>query len=55
MTDEDFIKHISKSIPIIPATDPRFVWVPSEHTDVQKTWEKFGWTPTERKDERKTS
>jgi hypothetical protein len=51
MTDEEFIKHISKAIPKIPATDPRFVWVPSEQTDVQKTWEKFGWKRKEKKDE----
>jgi len=51
MTDEEFIKHISKSIPTVPVTDPKFVYVPSEKTDVQKTWEKFGWKPKEKKDE----
>ena len=49
MTDEEFIKHISKAIPTIPVSDPRFVYVPSEKTDVQKTWAKFGWKPKEQK------
>ena len=25
--------------------DPRFVWIPSGQTDVQRTWRKYGWTP----------
>ena len=49
MTDEDFIKCLSKVIPTVPVTDPKFVYVPSEETDVQKTWEKFGWKKSERK------
>jgi hypothetical protein len=51
MTDEDFIKHISKAIPTIPLSHPDFVYIPSEKTDVQKTWSKFGWKPQEKKDE----
>lgn len=45
----DVIKHLSKVIPTVPVTDPKFVYVPSEDTDVQKTWAKFGWQPKEKK------
>lgn len=34
-----------QQIPSFPITDPRFVWVDSSKTDVQRTWRKFGWTP----------
>jgi len=48
MTDEEFIKHVSKAIPTVPVLDPKFVYVPSDKTDVTKTWENFGWKPKEK-------
>lgn len=27
-------------------TDPSFVWTPSTHTDITRTWAKYGWKPT---------
>ena len=31
--------------------DPRFKYIPSAQTDVQRTWMKYGWKPTERKEQ----
>ena len=35
-----------RTLPSIPADDPRFVWTPG--ADVQATWRRFGWKPSGR-------
>jgi hypothetical protein len=31
------------TVPAIPLHDPRFVYTPAAHTNVQATWARFGW------------
>lgn len=51
MTEENKPATTEQKTPVTPPyrlDDPRFKWVPSYQTDVQKTWMRFGWTPTKR-------
>jgi hypothetical protein len=36
---------MTKQVPPVPITDPRFQYVPAAATDVQQTWRRFGWAP----------
>ena len=36
--------------PVRPSlSDPNFIYVPSNVTNVQNTWKRFGWTPPSEK------
>jgi hypothetical protein len=38
-------RKLSKRMPALRLTDPRFKYSNSAETDVQKTWARFGWVP----------